>query len=101
MSILAAGLPDVMEQLAAPILAGLSTMPARDRALILRTFGVWRDNGGSADRAAIVLFCHPNTIRHRLRRLEQATGRSLADPRATMELGLAYEYDAALSARAR
>jgi hypothetical protein len=93
MSILAAGLPEVMEQLAEPILAGLATVSEHDRALLLQTFGAWRDNGGSADRAAAVLFCHPNTVRYRLRRLEQATGRSLVDPKSAMELGLAYEYE--------
>jgi PucR C-terminal helix-turn-helix domain/GGDEF-like domain len=92
LSILAAGLPEVMEVLSEPILAGLSDLPARDRVLLLRTFGAWRDSGGSADRAAAALFCHPNTVRHRLRRLEEATGRSLSDPKSTMELGLAYEY---------
>jgi PucR C-terminal helix-turn-helix domain/GGDEF-like domain len=93
LSILAAGLPEVMEQLSEPILAGLSAMAIRERALLLSTFGAWRDNGGSADRAAEVLFCHPNTIRHRLRKLEQATNRSLSDPKSMMELGIAYEYE--------
>jgi hypothetical protein len=97
LSILAAGLPDVMQLISEPILAGLAVMPDRDRSLLLHTFGAWRDNGGSADRAAAVLFCHPNTIRHRLRRLEDATGRSLTDPKATMELGLAYEYELLLA----
>ncbi len=92
LSILAAALPEVMEQLAEPVLAGLSRMPSREKELLLKTFGAWRDNGGSADRAATVLFCHPNTVRHRLRRLEQASGRSLSDPKSTMELGIAYEY---------
>ncbi|HEX4403008.1 MAG TPA: helix-turn-helix domain-containing protein [Galbitalea sp.] len=93
LSILAAGLPEVMEQVTEPILVGLAAMTARDKELLLKTFGAWRDNGGSADAAAAVLFCHPNTVRHRLRRLEEATGRSLSDPKSTMELGLAYEYD--------
>jgi len=93
LSILAAGLPEVMEQLSEPILAGLSGLSGPDKALLLATFGAWRDNGGSADRAATALFCHPNTVRYRLRRLEQATGRSLSDPKSMMELGLAYEYE--------
>jgi DNA-binding PucR family transcriptional regulator len=39
---------------------------------------------GGRDRQAI--YCHPNTVRYRLRRLQQHTGRSLDDPRAVAEL---------------
>jgi DNA-binding PucR family transcriptional regulator len=35
--------------------------------------------------------CHPNTVRHRLRRVEMLTGRSLSDPLAIAELCLALE----------
>jgi hypothetical protein len=93
LSIVAAGSPDVIKLLSERILAGLAKLPDREKTLLLTTFGAWRDNGGSADRAGAVLFCHPNTVRHRLRRLEDATGRSLSDPKSTMELGLAYEYE--------
>ena len=58
------------------------------------------DSGGSANQAASTLFCHPNTVRHRLRRLEQRTGRSLAHPRETAELSLAFEIDRRLAAPA-
>lgn len=97
LSILIAGLPEITEQLVEPILAGLSELGSAERAVLLRTFGAWRDNGGSADRAAAVLYCHPNTVRYRLRRLENATGRLLSDPKSSMELGLAYEYEASRS----
>jgi hypothetical protein len=60
---------------------------------LLATLGAWLDNGGSASKAASVLFCHPNTVRHRMRRLEQLTGRSLSDPRGIAELSLAFEID--------
>ncbi|WP_434976477.1 helix-turn-helix domain-containing protein [Streptomyces puniciscabiei] len=33
--------------------------------------------------------CHRNTVRHRLRRLEELTGRSLQDPRAVAEISVA------------
>lgn len=36
---------------------------------------------------------HPNTVRYRLKRLEERTGRSLSDPRWVAELSLAYEID--------
>jgi sugar diacid utilization regulator len=37
------------------------------------------------------LFCHPNTVRHRLRRIEKHTGRSLSRPRDVAELCLMFE----------
>jgi len=61
------------------------------RRRLLETLAAWRDNGGSAADAAGVLFCHPNTVRHRLRRIESATGRSLGDPKATAEILIALE----------
>ena len=33
--------------------------------------------GGSATAAGQALFCHPNTVRYRLRRVEELTGRSV------------------------
>lgn len=63
-----------------------------DRCPASRARGAaWRDNGGSASGAAGVLFCHPNTVCHRLRRIESATGRSLGDPKATAEILIALE----------
>ncbi|MEV7040804.1 helix-turn-helix domain-containing protein [Amycolatopsis sp. NPDC051061] len=47
--------------------------------------------------SAGVLFCHPNTIRHRLRRIESATGRSLSDPKTTAEILIAIEAALLLS----
>ncbi|MGH8973117.1 MAG: PucR family transcriptional regulator [Acidimicrobiia bacterium] len=61
------------------------------RALLLETLRVWFAAGGSAAEAATVLFCHRNTVRNRLQRLEELTGRSLEDPRGLAELYLASE----------
>jgi len=44
-----------------------------------------------ASQAAARLFVHPNTVRHRLRRISAATGRSLSAPRDVAELCLALE----------
>lgn len=87
----AAADPEVMRYVAGAVLGSLDHVPAADRDTLLGTLGAWLDHGGSADRAASALYCHPNTVRHRLRRLEQQTGRSLSDPRGTAELALAYE----------
>ncbi|MEY9860192.1 hypothetical protein ABH935_005828 [Catenulispora sp. GAS73] len=93
LSVAAASAPDVMARLSRAILAGLEPMPAEDRAILLDTFGAWLDHGGSADEAARRLYVHPNTVRYRLRRLEERTGRTLSDPRQVAELSLAFEVD--------
>jgi DNA-binding PucR family transcriptional regulator len=83
--------PDIMRRVSETVLAGLYELPSEERELLLDTLDAWLDKGGSAGRAAEVLFCHPNTVRHRLRRIEQRTGRSLTDPRQTTELCVALE----------
>src|SRR6202040_1116370 len=85
--------PEVMRHVSSSILAALDTIPPGQRPVLLATLGAWLDHGGSASKAASVLFCHPNTVRHRMRRLEQLTGRSLSDPRGIAERSLAFEID--------
>jgi DNA-binding PucR family transcriptional regulator len=41
--------------------------------------------------AAEILFCHASTVRYRMHRIEQRTGRSLTRPRDVAELCLAFE----------
>ena len=100
LAVAAASDPEVMQRIASSIFAALDQISSRDRTLLLTTFGAWLDSGGSASQAASALFCHPNTVRHRLRRLEQRTGRSLAHPRGIAELSLAFEIDRRLAAPA-
>lgn len=78
--------PDEGRRLAEEVLGGLSDLPTEDRALLLDTLNTYLDHGGSADRTAQVLYCHPNTVRYRLRRVHELTGRSLSDPRELAEL---------------
>jgi PucR C-terminal helix-turn-helix domain/GGDEF-like domain len=93
LAIAAASAPQVMRNVARTILGSLDQIAEHDRALLLDTFGAWLDADGSADRAAAALFCHPNTVRHRLRRLQEHTGRSVSAPRELSELILAFEVD--------
>jgi PucR-like helix-turn-helix protein/diguanylate cyclase with GGDEF domain len=93
LAVAAASAPQVMRTVARTILGPLNQAAEHDRALLLGTFCAWLDADGSADRAAAALFCHPNTIRHRLRRLQDQTGRSLSQPRELAELTLAFEID--------
>ena len=83
--------PEVMIKTAGAALDGFGDLPDEDRETLFQTFRVWQDNGASVRSAAEVLICHPNTVRHRLRRIEKRTGRSLARPRDVAELCLAFE----------
>lgn len=85
--------PDLAAGMARRVLGGLDSLPRTDRETILETFGAWLDNQGSADGAARQLFVHPNTVRYRLRRLEERTGRPLSEPRCVAELSVAYEVE--------
>lgn len=47
---------------------------------LAETLKVWLDTPGDVRAAAAALFIHPNTLRYRLRRLEEVSGLDLADP---------------------
>jgi DNA-binding PucR family transcriptional regulator len=83
--------PEMMVKSIGDALKGFEDLPEDERETLCETFRVWRDNGASVRRVAEVLFCHPNTVRHRLRRIERLTGRSLSCPRDVAELCLASE----------
>jgi DNA-binding PucR family transcriptional regulator len=83
--------PEAMVQTVRAALDGFGDLPDADRKMLLETFRVWLDNDASVRGAAEVLSCHPNTVRHRLRRIEKRTGRSLSRPRDIAELCLAFE----------
>jgi sugar diacid utilization regulator len=83
--------PEVMIQTVGAALDGFGDLPDADREMLFETFRVWQDNDASVRAAAEVLVCHPNTVRHRLRRIEKHTGRSLSRPRDVAELCLAFE----------
>jgi len=81
----------VAEQVARAVIGPVLALDAADRALLLETLEVWFDAGGSAAEAGQRMFCHRNTVRNRLQRMEELTGRSLSDPTATSELRVALE----------
>ena len=83
--------PEAMIKTAAAALDGFGDLPDQERETLFETFRVWQDNDASVNGAAEVLICHPNTVRHRLRRIEKHTGRSLSRPRDVAELCLAFE----------
>ncbi|MFG2651268.1 PucR family transcriptional regulator [Streptomyces sp. NPDC048436] len=78
--------PDEGRRLAKDVLGPVLDLPPEDRDALLHTLHAFVDHAGSADRAGRALHCHPNTVRYRLNRLRDLTGRSLSDPRALAEL---------------
>ncbi|MEV5974859.1 helix-turn-helix domain-containing protein [Streptomyces sp. NPDC051921] len=81
--------PAEAAHLVAVVLRPVLDLPAAERSRLLRTLEHWFAAAGSAGAAARSLFVHPNTVRYRLRRVEELTGRSLSDPRATADIGAA------------
>lgn len=90
--------PQTMERYRDLVLGGLAEIGAADRQLLVSTFQQWVVCDGSIPATADALFCHPNTVRYRLRRLKQLTGRDIARPRDIAELHLAIEADLRLNA---
>jgi sugar diacid utilization regulator len=83
--------PEAMIKTVGAVLDAFGDLPDGERELLFETFRVWQDNDASVGGVAEVLFCHPNTVRHRLRRIEKRTGRSLSRPMDVAELCLAFE----------
>jgi hypothetical protein len=70
-------------------LARLGSLTPRQRRRLTETFTALLESGGTAVEAADRLNVHPQTVRYRLKQLEQAVGDQLADPDARFELELA------------
>ncbi|BAJ27132.1 putative transcriptional regulator [Kitasatospora setae KM-6054] len=73
------------------VLGGLLCLPDNDRTTLLATARAWLGAHGSATDAAAALYCHPNTVRYRLRRLEEHLRGSLEDPLVVGELAVALD----------
>ena len=90
-AVLLVSAPDAAESTARRILGPVLDLPDDDRAVTLETARVWLASAGSTSAAATRLHLHRNTVRYRLRRLEELTNRSLADPLDVAELHVALE----------
>jgi PucR C-terminal helix-turn-helix domain/GGDEF-like domain len=91
LSVVIASAPDTATRITRTILGPLLDLPRDERGVLVDTLATWFTSGGSAARTAQKLYCHANTVRHRLHRIEQQTGRSLDDPNAVAELRVALE----------
>nr|WP_308283448.1 helix-turn-helix domain-containing protein [Pseudonocardia nigra] len=53
---------------------------------VLHTLATYLEGGGGLESCARALFVHPNTVRYRLRRVSELTGRRPSDPRDALVL---------------
>jgi purine catabolism regulator len=56
---------------------------------LLRSLDLFIEHNGHWERAAAALYCHRHTLRYRIRRIEQLTGRDLSSARDRIEFWLA------------
>jgi purine catabolism regulator len=56
---------------------------------LLRSLDVFIEHNGHWEKAASALFCHRHTLRYRIRRVEQLTGRDFSNARDRIEFWLA------------
>jgi hypothetical protein len=75
----ASRLADTADELVRAELAGLSTARPRERERLVETVRAYAATGSVADVAAR-LYCHRNTVRGRLRRFAELTGRDVTVP---------------------
>jgi hypothetical protein len=84
--LLVAAAPHAALEAARAVLGSLLALPEDELEPLLGTFEAWVRANGSATAAGAELFCHPNTVRYRLRRIEAGSGRTLANPGEVAEL---------------
>jgi DNA-binding PucR family transcriptional regulator len=85
-AIAAAAAPEITQRLARNVLGPLDALPRAERDLLLESLEVWMASGGSTEETARRMYCHPNTVRLRFRRIAEHTGRSTSEPLGIAEL---------------
>ncbi|RKE17893.1 CdaR family transcriptional regulator [Streptomyces sp. TLI_171] len=88
---LVASAPSTASRIGNQVLGPVMELPDSQREQLLSTMATWFAVDGSADKAAKLLYCHPNTIRYRLRRIEQLSGRSFERRLDSAELYIALQ----------
>jgi hypothetical protein len=86
---LVASAPEASVQLAHQVLGPVLDLPGEEGNVLLLTLRAWFDSQGSTNLTAERMFCHPNTIRLRLKRITEELGRPLSDPEHIAEVGAA------------
>jgi DNA-binding PucR family transcriptional regulator len=80
-----AGDPSARAQLIAEVVEPLTAAGGE----LGRTLASYLDGGGALESCARALFVHPNTVRYRLRRVTEVTGRDPTNPRDSLVLRIA------------
>ncbi len=88
---LVAAAPGMARDVVRSALGSVLALPGAERKVLLDTLLAWFAGHGSAKEAADRLFVHPNTVRYRLRRVQDLTKRDLTDPVDIGELYVALE----------
>ncbi|WP_328394581.1 PucR family transcriptional regulator [Nocardia sp. NBC_00416] len=83
--------PDAGRRAAAQILGPVLELADAERGDLIAALDAWYRCGGSAAAVAEAMHCHRNTVRYRLRKIRDLTGRDTTDPRQSAELYLALE----------
>lgn len=83
--------PLVAQRLSRNVLGNLLDLPPDDRDSLLSTLLASFATDSSANATGDHLQVHPNTVRYRMRRIEQLTGRSLQRPQEAAELYIAVQ----------
>src|SRR3984957_11808980 len=81
--------PDVLRRFSARLLEPLEAHEQQHGGDLIATLSAWLAAGCSTSAAAQALVVHRNTVTYRLGRVEQLTGRPLADSSTRLELQLA------------
>ncbi|MEV6768361.1 helix-turn-helix domain-containing protein [Nocardia sp. NPDC051030] len=89
--VLLAGEPEVATGLVQRILGRLLDLPEHDRSVLFETMRLWFALGADAAAVASQLYCHRNTVRFRLNRITDLTGRRFSHPVEAAELYLALQ----------
>ncbi|MFT7834845.1 helix-turn-helix domain-containing protein [Saccharothrix sp. BKS2] len=88
-TLLLLGDEDLVRELVKRALAPLEGLTPKQQQRMLETMTAWVETRGSAPEVASSLAVHPQTVRYRLRQLEELFGARLHDPDALFDMGIA------------
>jgi PucR family transcriptional regulator, purine catabolism regulatory protein len=83
------GVPADLDALAAAVLGPVARYDAAHAGELLPSVRVWLEHDRHTERAARALHVHPNTLRYRVQRFEEISGRSLSSTASLAEVWLA------------
>jgi hypothetical protein len=90
-AVLLASTPELAHWVAHRVLGRVLELPEAEQKILIATVRAWLDEQGATSSAAERLHVHRNTVRYRLRHLEELTGRSLTRPIDLADLCVALE----------